>query len=219
MRLARLLPFGLALGLLAACQSNDLAEPPVPLGDFVLGLNIVVAENPQTVPVSRVATPEELKAGLEKAIADRFGRYEGSRIYNLGVSIDGYALAPPGVPVLVRPQSAFIITANIWDDATQTKLNAEAEQITVLEKLDADTAVGSGWTRDKNQQIEVLSYNAALAIQNWLLEHPEWFDLPPLSSDAADGTGATPPRPAAPTQDPAALRPKPRPLDFSALNG
>ena len=129
--------------------------------------------------------------------------------------IDGYALAPPGVPVLVRPQSAFIITANIWDDASQKKLNEKGEQMTVLEKLDADTAIGSGWTRNKHKQIEVLAYNSALAIQNWLLKHPEWFDLPPVP---ADGTAA-PAAAAKPKQDPAALRPPPRPLDFPASNG
>ena len=51
----------LVLGLgfsLSACQTNDLAEPPVPLGDFSLGHNIVVTSNMQKVPISRNATPE-----------------------------------------------------------------------------------------------------------------------------------------------------------------
>ena len=215
MRLLRLLTLGLGLLFLAGCQTDDLMEPPAPLGDFVLGLNIVVAENPQTVPISRVATPEELQAGLTKAIDKRFGRYEGSRIYNLGVSIDGYALAPPGVPLLIRPQSALIVTATIWDDATQTKLNPEAKQLTVLEKLDGDTAIGSGWTRNKTEQIDILSYNVAKSIENWLLDNPEWFDLPPLPADGK----AAPTAPAKPVQNPAALRPKPRPLDFPPANG
>src|SRR5690606_19448957 len=92
----------LPLVLLAACGGkSDLAEPPVPLGDFVLGHNIIVAENVQKVPISRDATPAEWEASMKQAVADRFGRYEGSRIYNLGISVDGYALAPPGVPVLM----------------------------------------------------------------------------------------------------------------------
>jgi hypothetical protein len=219
MRLLHILFLGFGLTQLAACQTNDLMEPPAPLGDFVLGLNIVVAENPQTVPVSRIASPEQLKAGLTKAIDERFGRYDGTRIYNLGVSIDGYALAPPGVPVLVRPQSALIITANIWDDATQTKLNPEGKQLTVLEKLDADTAIGSGWTRNKDMQIQILSYNAAKAIENWLADNPEWFDLPPLPSDGTEAATTKPTSAAKPKQTPAALRPKPRPLDFPLPNG
>lgn len=213
MRLTRFLPLGLCLALLAACQTNDLKEPPPPLGDFVLGLNIVVVDNPQTVAISRKADPDELKTALTKAIQNRFGRYEGSRIYNLGVSVDAYMLAPPGVPVLVRPQSALIITATVWDDATQKKLNPEGKQITVLEKLDADTAIGSGWTRNKHKQIEVLSYNAALAIQKWLLSHPEWFSAPaPVPAPAAK------PKPnAKPNAKP--LHPVPRPLDFPSTNG
>lgn len=215
MRLLRFMILGWGLLALAGCQTDDLMEPPAPLGDFVLGLNIVVAEHPASVPISRVATPEELKAGLTKAIDKRFGRYEGSRIYNIGVSIDGYVLAPPGIPVLVRPQSALIITANIWDDATQTKLNSESKQLTVLEKLDGDTAIGSGWTRNKTEQIDILSYNAAKAIENWLVDNPQWFDLPPLPTDGK----AAPAAPAKPVQNPAALRPKPRPLDFPPANG
>lgn len=220
MRLFRFLALTVGLFGLAGCQTNDLMEPPVDLGDFVLGLNIVVVDQPTTVPISRVAEDEEIKSAMTKAIQDRFGRYEGNRIYNLGISVDGYALAPPGVPVLLKPQSAFIITASIWDDATQTKLNTEAKQITVLEKLDADTAIGSGWTRDKKKQLEILSYNAAKAVENWLLENPEWFDLP-ADGKAAPAAGATEkaaPK-AAPVQNPAAIRPMPRPLDFPVSNG
>jgi hypothetical protein len=28
--------------------------------------------------------------------------------------------------------------------------------------------------------MEILSYNAAKAVEGWLLENPEWFGLPPL---------------------------------------
>jgi hypothetical protein len=42
--------------VLAACGRNDLEDPPVPLGDFALGLNIAVADNAQKVPISRDAT-------------------------------------------------------------------------------------------------------------------------------------------------------------------
>ena len=58
----RLLVSGLALSLMAACARNDLSEPPVPLGDFALGLNIVVSDKAEKVPISREATPAEWKA-------------------------------------------------------------------------------------------------------------------------------------------------------------
>lgn len=189
----------LVAALTAACAAqNDLDKPPPPLGQFVLGLNVVVTDNMQKVPISRDATAEEWKAALEKAIADRFGRYEGDRIYNFGVSIDAYALAPPGIPIVASPKSALAITANVWDDATATKLNFKGKQITVMEGVNGETLVGSGLTRTKEQQMAALSYNAAKAIETWLLEHPEWFtDHPtPEPPPPPPGAAAAAPAPA-----------------------
>ena len=78
---------------------------------------MAVASNVKKVPISREATPEMWEAAMEKAVSDRFGRYEGSKLYNIGISIDAYALAPPGVPLVLKPQSILVVTANIWDDA------------------------------------------------------------------------------------------------------
>ncbi|MES2666394.1 MAG: hypothetical protein V4712_09865 [Pseudomonadota bacterium] len=171
--------FAACLTLLVACGTNDLAEPPVALGDFALGLNIVVADNVQKVPISRNATPDEWEAAVKKAVADRFGRYQGTRLYNIGISVDGYALAPPGIPVVAAPKSILVVTANIWDDAAGKKLNPEGKQLTVFESLSGDTVIGSGLTRTKAQQMEALSYNAVKSVERWLLENPEWFGLPP----------------------------------------
>lgn len=179
MHLLRLLACCLGLSLLAACQSSDLKEPPVPLGDFALGLNIAVADKVQMVPISRAATPEAWEEAMKKAVNDRFGRYSGSKLYNIGISIDAYALAPPGVPVVLKPKSVLVITANIWDDAAQKKLNPEGKQFTIFEKMSAETVVGSGLTQSKERQMEILSYNAVKKVEEWLLENPEWFGLPP----------------------------------------
>lgn len=177
MLIARLFVILLGLSVLGACASNDLAETPADLGDFTLGLNIVTADNMQKVPISRTASAEEWQAAMKKAIDDRFGRYDGKRVYNIGVSVDAYALAPPGVPLLVSPKSALVVTAHIWDDAKALKLNEKGKQITVFESLDADTAIGSGLTKTAAQQMESLSYNAAKSIEKWLVQNPEWFDL------------------------------------------
>jgi hypothetical protein len=165
--------------LLAACAKNDLADPPVPLGAFALGLNIAVADNIQMVPISRPADPKDWEAAIQKAVDDRFGpmRYQGGKLYNIGISIDAYALAPPGVPLVVSPKSVVAITANIWDDAAEKKLNEEGERFTVFEGLSGETMIGSGLTRSKKQQMETLAYNAAKRVEEWLLEHPEWFDM------------------------------------------
>ena len=166
-----------ALLLLSACARNDLADPPVPLGDFALGLNIAVADKVEMVPISRPATPEEWEAAIVKAVDARFGRYEGTKLYNIGISVDGYALAPPGIPVVAAPKSVLVITANIWDDAAQKKLNAEGKQFTVFESLSGDTVIGTGLTRTKAQQMEALSYNAVKRVEEWLLENPQWFGM------------------------------------------
>lgn len=197
-------PTLLALGLgfaLSACQTNDLAEPPVPLGNFSLGHNIVVTANMQKVPISRNATPEAWEAALEKAMEQRFGRYDGEKIYNIGISIDAFALAPPGVPLVLNPKSALGMTVSIWDDAAQKKLNEEGKQIIVMEKMSGETVVGSGLTQNAAKQMEVLSYNAAKAVERWLLDNPEWFGLPPRPvSDEPAGTsfGVKPAEPAVP---------------------
>ena len=178
LRIAAVLAF---LVTLTACQKNDLKDPPVPLGDFALGLNIVVADQAQKSPVSRTAKPEEWTASLESAIKDRFGRYEslGSKRYNLGISVDGYALAPPGIPIILKPRSLLVITANIWDDAAQKKLNAEGKRLIIFENTTGKTIISSGLTQSRDEQMRILSYNAAKSVEGWLLDNPEWFGLPP----------------------------------------
>ncbi len=167
----------LAVVVLAACQTNDLLEPAVPLGEFALGLNVAVADKVQMVPLSRKATPEAWELAMEKAIDDRFGRYEGAKLYNIGIAVEAYALAPPGVPLVLKPKSILVVTATVWDDATQTKLNEEGKQFHIFEKNSPETVVGSGLTQSKARQMEILSYNAAKRIEQWFLENPEWFGL------------------------------------------
>ena len=191
------LVFTLGVFALAACQKNDLAEAPVPLGNFALGLNIVVADNMKKVPISRPATVEEWEAAIIKSVDDRFDRYSGSKLYNIGIAVDGFALAPPGIPLVVSPKSVLVITANIWDDATGTKLNAEGEQFTIFESFSGETVIGSGLTRSKAKQIEILSYNAAKRVEKWILENPEWVGLPKVikarGADAPTVVSATKP--------------------------
>jgi hypothetical protein len=193
----------LCLPLLLGCAKQDLSGPPVPLGQFVMGHNIVVTTNMQKVPISREATGAEWEAALEQAMADRFGRYDGDRIYNFGIAIDAYALAPPGIPVVAAPKSVLAITANIWDDRIQTKLNEEGKQMIVFEGFSGESVIGTGLTRTKEEQMAALAFNAALAVERWLLEHPEWFDIDPELAAAALATTTAPPTAALPGAEPA----------------
>lgn len=177
----------IAVATLAACQTNDLAEPPVSLGDFALGLNVVVADDVQMVALSRKTTPDAWETAMQKAIEDRFGeaRYSGTRLYNIGIAVEAYALAPPGVPIVLTPKSILVVTANVWEDATQTKLNPEGEQFHIFEKGSPESVVGSGLMQSKAEQMEILAYNTAKRIEQWFLDNPQWFGLP------ADGQAAT----------------------------
>lgn len=199
MILRNLMAVLLGATLLVACQKNDLAEPPVPLGNFQLGLNIVVADNMKKVPISRPATVEEWEAAIIKSVDDRFGRYVGTKFYNIGISVDGFALAPPGIPLVASPKSVLVITANIFDDATGVKLNAEGAQFTIFESFSGETVLGSGLTRSRQKQIEILSYNAAKRVERWILENPEWVGLPPAkkikAADAETVVSTAPPKP------------------------
>ncbi|MDW3224612.1 MAG: hypothetical protein R8G34_17310 [Paracoccaceae bacterium] len=167
------------LGLAACTGASDLNEPPVPLGNFSLEHNIVVAPKVETTAtVSREVTQKELTDAVQLAIAERFDRYEGSKKYHFGVSIEGYVLAKPGVPVLLAPKSAMILRITVWDDAQGKKLNEEPEQLTILETLDGDSIIGTGWTQTKDTQLRNLSRNAAQAIENYIVKQNAelgWF--------------------------------------------
>lgn len=171
----------LALSLLAlsACANpDDLNEPPVDLGNFSLGHNIVVAPNPTKGPLSRDKPKEELIAAVQERIQERFGRYEGEKTYHFGVSIEGYVLARAGIPIVAAPKSVIIVRVTVWDDAVGKKLNEEAHQIVVFEQLSGESVLSSGLTQSAEKQLEKLAKNAAKMIERWLVEQKEkegWF--------------------------------------------
>jgi hypothetical protein len=167
------------LGITACTNANDLDEEPAYLGNFRLGHNVVVAPNLTKGPASREASEQEWIDAMTRAITDRFTRYEGSKLYHLGVSIEGYVLAVPGVPVVASPKSALIFNVTAWDDAAGGKLNDKPELITVLETVSPKTVIGSGLTQSKEAQMEHLSRNGAKLIERWLDRQNDnlgWFE-------------------------------------------
>lgn len=183
--LAKVLAALTALIFLAACAGNDLSAPPKDFGDFRLGYNIVVTRNAKPVGPSRKATPEELETAIKTAVQERLGRYQGDKLYHIGIGVDGYALAVPGIPVLLSPKSALAINVNVWDDSAQRTVNAEPKQFTVFESLSGETIVGSGLTQSREQQLENLSRNAARLINDWLIENKAWFTPEAVAARAA----------------------------------
>ena len=186
LRVLALLTF---VATLAACNgASDLDKAPTPLGDFNLHHNIVVAPKAQKGPLSREVSKEELAEAVRAAPAERFDRYDGERLYHFGISVEGYVLAQPGIPLVFAPKSILILNLTVWDDAKNKKLNAEPHQITVFESLDQGPVVGSGYTKSAEEQLKNLSQNAAKSIENYLVKQNReqgWFNGGVAVSSAA----------------------------------
>lgn len=169
----------LAVLSLSACEDiSDLSKPPKPIGEFALGHNVVVAPNIVMGPASREASDEAWIEAVTKAVDARFSRFEGDQLYHFGISLEGYVLAQPGLPVVLSPKSVLILKLTVWDDAAGEKLNSEPEQITVLESLDGDTIVGSGLTKTAEEQMQTLAENSAKLIQRYIIRQHRaegWF--------------------------------------------
>jgi len=167
----------LCLAVLTACATATTETPArVDLGDFKLGHNIVVASKMQKGPLSRDATEDEWTSALTSAIDRRFSQYSGEEVYHFGVSVEGYMLAAPGVPLVYTPKSALVINVTLWDDKGGRKLNEAAHQIAVLETTGTDSLIiGSGWGRTKEEQMAGLAFNAVRAIEAWMLSQSETF--------------------------------------------
>lgn len=181
-----LLSFVVAL-LLAGCSVDaDLAAPVEPIGAFRLGYAVVVADDARKVPPSRDASAQEWEGALKQALTTRFGRFSGNRLYHLAVKVDAYALAVPGVPVVLAPKSVLRLQVSVWDDAAGGKLNAEPRIFTVFERLSSETVIGSGLTRSREEQLAQLSANAARLIEGWLRDNPQWFEPRATTSASAE---------------------------------
>ncbi len=162
--------------LISACApKDDLAEVPVPIGDFLLGHNIVLADKAQIGPLSRTATAEELQTAVQDAVQARMGRYQGDLYFHLGINIDAYALAIPGIPVVAKPRSILVASVTVWDDVKGVKINPEPKQLFVFESTTPETFISSGLTQSREKQLANLSINMARKIEDWLRENEDWF--------------------------------------------
>ncbi|MFY9212827.1 MAG: hypothetical protein WAO69_17070 [Aestuariivita sp.] len=193
--MTRLFAFLSVFALLTACGEQVVDETRIAdLGEFRLGHNIVIASKMQRVPASRTATEEEWVTALTQAFDDRFARYQGNQLYHFGISVEGYILAPPGVPVVAAPKSAVVLNVTIWDDAEARKLNEEPHQLLIFESLDEGLGVGSGYTSTAEEQLANLAFNASRELEKWLSNKQEelgWFNLKPGTEPSKDLTDPT----------------------------
>lgn len=193
-----------AVLLLAACGGQPLAERPEPVGDFRLGHAIAKVEAPERGPFSRTIPDARIKQEVEDAVRARLGRYDGDGLYHLGMSVGGYILAQPGVPLVFSPKSIMVVDVTVFDNRTRQKLNEEPYRITAFEGLE-NTApiIGSGLARGAEKQLRNLSTQVAVQIETWIRENPDLFvaeegqERVPFDPDApvapaGDGTDADP---------------------------
>ena len=177
MQFARALVLLSALALAACSNRPDLSQPVDPIGDFRLGHNVVVARDNTIGPMSREATDEELETALRSTIEERLRRYDGDGLYHIGVRVEGYVLAMPGIPLVLAPRSVFLLAFNIWDNETRERLNEEPIRITAFEGVNTGVPfMPSGLVKSKEQQLENLSVSAAQEIEKLLRENEAtWF--------------------------------------------
>lgn len=166
---------GLALFVAACDPEADLDDRPVDLGPFKLGHNLAIARKPAVVPGSIKVSEAEWKAAVEGAMDDRFGRYDGTRLYHFGMSVDGYFLTSldAGIPGVPSPKSVLLMTVTIWDDALGRKLNEEVKEISVTSAFS-----DAGPFPTKKELLETLAAQAAKNIETWLTKNPQWFTPP-----------------------------------------
>ncbi|WP_375263207.1 hypothetical protein [Palleronia sp.] len=174
----RLAALGLALTL-SACVATDESGPK-DLGDFRLGYNIVQARTVKQGPFSREISDEQLTTALREAVGARLNRYDGDGLYHVGISIAGFVLAQPGIPLVYTPKSVLIFEVNIYDNATGQRLNAEPKQITAFEGIEnVAPIVGSGIVRGPEEQLANLVAAGAIQVERWLAQNAEWFTPEP----------------------------------------
>lgn len=182
--------FVMFLGLLAlaACGGirDDLSVRPEPVGQFLPGHLIAVTNEPQLGPFSRRVEDAAWTDAMQTALGDRFRRYEGDRLFHIGVAVEGYVLALPGIPLVYSPRSVLIFSVNFYEDATRERLNEEPIQLTVFEPCCGVPFIPSGFTRTAEEQMEGLAFNAARAVERTMRENAQWFGGTPeeLAADA-----------------------------------
>ena len=104
----------------------------------------------------------------------------------MGVAVEGYVLATPGIPLVYTPRSVLIFSVNFYDDETRERLNDEAIQITVFEACCTVPILGSGLTKSREEQMEALAFNAARAIERKMRENADWFGGTPEAQEDDD---------------------------------
>ncbi|MCI5040286.1 MAG: hypothetical protein MRY81_11455 [Donghicola eburneus] len=176
----RLLTALMALLLLTACGETQLHEEAEDLGAFRVRVAHVYSEKALQWPMSRAADQSEWVEPMKRALETRLRRYSGPQEYDVAVTLEGFMLAPPGIPIVFAPKSVAVVNVFVYDVERKVFL-AKKEQMEIFEDTTGESAIlGSGHIRSKEDQIAGLSLNIADKVEEWLAEqHKEngWFAL------------------------------------------
>ena len=119
----------LALLAVAGCggTTSEMTPRSPALSSFDLGHNVVIGTIAKKGPLSRDATAKEWVDSLSAAIDAQIRRYDTRGLYHLGVSVDQFVLAAPGVPLVLLPKSILRVSVNVWGNAKGQKINETPE--------------------------------------------------------------------------------------------
>jgi len=178
----RAFAFLASLTLLTACGETRMDEAPEDLGTFNMRVGYIYTEKALQWPLSRKSEGSEWNAALQNALDTRLRRYEGTQDYDVAITLEGFLLAPPGIPILVSPKSVAVVNVFAYDVAKKKYL-VKKQQMEIFESTTGESAIlGSGHSRTKEEQIAGLSLNIVDAVEEMMAEqHLEngWFDVRP----------------------------------------
>jgi len=193
--MTRIIALFATLSLLVACGETRLDEAPEDLGAFQARILHVYTEKALQWPMSRSADHSEWTDPIKSALETRLRRYEGGQQYDVAVTLEGFMLAPAGVPVLFSPKSVVVVNVFVYD-VEQERFLAKKHQMEIFESTTGESAlVGSGHARSKQEQIQGLAVNIADKVEEWMAEqHREqgWFAPRDSAEDQADPAAAAP---------------------------
>lgn len=193
--MTRIIALFATLSLLVACGETRLDEAPEDLGAFQARIVHVYTEKALQWPMSRSADHSEWTDPIKSALESRLRRYEGVQQYDVAVTLEGFMLAPAGVPVLFSPKSVVVVNVFVYDVEQETFL-AKKHQMEIFESTTGESAlVGSGHARSKQEQIQGLAVNIADKVEEWMAEqHREqgWFAPRDSAEDQVDPAAAAP---------------------------
>ena len=132
------------LTLTVACGETQMNEAREDLGEFSARVTYVHTDKARQWPTSRDAEGSEWNAPLQNALDTRMRRYEGRQQYDVAVTLEGFLLAPAGIPLILSPKSVAVVNVFVYD-VERTEFLAKEHQMEIFESTTGQSALlGSG---------------------------------------------------------------------------